>query len=789
MKTIKHTGGFTRLALLGLLCAGVFPLHAQVVETYAFTTNRVLPDGDAAGLMEVRNLNSAIANIASVKVKLHVVGEYNGDLYAYLRHGSGFTVLLNRVGRSSANSFGYSDNGIDVTFQAGAANGDIHLYQNVATPTAGSPLTGLWEPDGRTADPSTVANETARTATLASFNGLNAAGDWTLYLADIDSGGTNMLASWELEISGGVYPTFAWAPTDITYGTPLGSQQLDATFTYQGTNVSGTFSYTPAAGTVLNSGNAQQLAVTFTPADTASFLPITTNANVNVAKAALTLTANDTRRAYGVTNPVLAGAFSGVQNSDPLTASYTCSATTNSPIGPYAIVPAAGGDRLTNYNLTLVNGTLTVTQASLLVVATDAGRLYGQPNPTFTGTITGIKNNENITATYAASATPASPIGPYAIVPTPAGDTLSNYNVTLQNGTLTIGQAALTVTANDATRIFGAPNPTFTGTITGTQNGDTITATYDTTANATTPVGTYAIVPTPAGPQLANYTVTLNNGTLAITTASSAATLVSSANPAVPGATVTFTTTLSAVSPATGTPTGNVQFKIDGSNVGSPVALSGGVATYATSTLTHGNHTVAATYAGDGNFTGTSATLALDQNINTPPVAGADTIERYPTQGVKVRLSTLLANDTDADGDGLSISVANTSANSGSISISGDWVSYAPANNFTAADSFTYTISDGHGGTAVGTVTVAIKVDSDPAQNLAATLQANGTFLIQGSAIPGRTYHLQYSDSLSSPNWQSLSGATVTADAAGAFTYTDTPPQGTTTRYYRTVFP
>jgi hypothetical protein len=121
--------------------------------------------------------------------------------------------------------------------------------------------------------------------------------------------------------------------------------------------------------------------------------------------------------------------------------------------------------------------------------------------------------------------------------------------------------------------------------------------------------------------------------------------------------------------------------------------------------------------------------------------------------------------------------------------VSGSWVSYTPAEGFTSADMFTYTLSDGHGGSVIGTVTVALKVDNDPAQNLVATLLGDGTFSIVGSGIPGRTYRLQYSDSLTPATWQNLGVATVTADATGAFSYIDTPPGGTTVRYYRTVYP
>src|ERR1041385_2096551 len=63
-------------------------------------------------------------------------------------------------------------------------------------------------------------------------------------------------------------PTITWAtPTAITYGTALSSTQLNAT-----ASVAGTFVYTPAAATVLNTGT-QMLSVSFTPTDTTHFKP------------------------------------------------------------------------------------------------------------------------------------------------------------------------------------------------------------------------------------------------------------------------------------------------------------------------------------------------------------------------------------------------------------------------------------------------------------------------------------------------------------------------------------
>ena len=624
--------------VLLVLLAAVSPLllQAQTTESFTFTTNRLVPDGNFSGLSDVRTVTSAIGNISSLTVHLKVAGEFNGDLYAYLRHTNGFVVLLNRVGKATAadDDLGYGDSGFDVTFQTGATNGDIHDYQNVTTPADGSPLTGVWQPDGRDVDPTNVTDLTARSTSLTNFNGLNGAGEWTLYLADVESGGTNMLAQWSLDISGAATPTLTWTnPADITYGTALGGTQLNAAATYSSTNVPGTFTYSSPAGTILNAGNAQTISVTFTPTDTNSFLAVTTNIAINVAKAPLTITANDTNKIYGAALPAFTAAYTGFVNGD----------TTN--------------------NLTAL-------------------------------------------ATLATTATTTSAAGTYPITASNAGST--NYSFNYVDGVLTIGQSA------------------------------------------------------------------------------SSGVVVSSANPAIPGSNVTFTATISAVAPGVGTPSGTVNFRIDGSVAGSGT-LSGGVATFTTSSLALGTHTVVAEYAGDANFTGTTNALASNQVINTPPVAGDDSIERSATTGVKVRLSTLLANDSDADGDTLTPTVSTTSVNGATIRVSGGWVFYTPPAGFTNADSFTYTITDGRGGSAVATVSVTIKVDNSISQNLTVTPLGGNQYRIDGSGIPGRTYRLQYSDTTSPFVWQDISGGSVTADGVGRFQYTDTSTA--TMRFYRSVTP
>src|SRR5258708_39964515 len=79
----------------------------------------------------------------------------------------------------------------------------------------------------------------------------------------------------------------------------------------------------------------------------------------------------------------------------------------------YSIVPTLvdPGNKLGNYIVTSNNGKLTINPAPLAVTAADAGRLYGDYNPTFTGTITGIKNSDNNIGTASCTETVESSVG------------------------------------------------------------------------------------------------------------------------------------------------------------------------------------------------------------------------------------------------------------------------------------------------------------------------------------------------------------------------------------------
>jgi hypothetical protein len=104
-----------------------------------------------------------------------------------------------------------------------------------------------------------------------------------------------------------------------------------------------------------------------------------------------------------------------------------------------------------------------------------------------------------------------------SVIFTPTDTT--DYTTITQTVSLTVNKATLTVAAANASRVYNAANPTFTGTVTGAVNGDTFTESFTTTAVLSSPVGTYPITPTAAGANLANYTVVVNAGTLTVTQA------------------------------------------------------------------------------------------------------------------------------------------------------------------------------------------------------------------------------------------------------------------------------
>ncbi|MCX6895772.1 MAG: MBG domain-containing protein, partial [Verrucomicrobia bacterium] len=323
-------------------------------------------------------------------------------------------------------------------------------------------------------------------------------------------------------------PDLSWAtPTNIVYGTALGTNQNNAT-----SSLPGTFAYNPTNGTVLPAGT-NTLRVTFTPTDT-DYSNRTMTVSLVVTPAPLGITANSTNRIYGVTNPAFTYTASGFVNGD--TASVltgapvlTTSVTTNSPVGNYVITNTAGTLTATNYTLTFTNGTLTVNPRP---VALAGSRAYdGTTNAAYSLlTVTNIFGSDNLTLTSGTVGLASPNVGARAITSFGAlvlgGTAATNYTVTGATGSVTLTNTPLTITANNDSKIYGSVKTYGAGSTAfasgGLRNGETIgsvtiTAGGGTAANA--PAGNYTLTPSAAtGGTFAttNYSITYVNGTLTV---------------------------------------------------------------------------------------------------------------------------------------------------------------------------------------------------------------------------------------------------------------------------------
>ena len=442
---------------------------------------------------------------------------------------------------------------------------------------------------------------------------------------------------------------------------------------------------------------------------------------ISSATQTLTVAANNATRAYGAANPTFTGSITGAQNGDTFLENFSTTANTTSNVGSYPIVPSASGNNLSNYNVVIDDGTLTVTAAATTTtVSAPASTSYGSSitltatvtssagipagvatffngsNVLGTGTLNGSGvatlttstlpvGTDAITASYAASgnfagsnstatnvtvnqasqtitfpaiASRAYGSAPFAVSATSSAGSGFPVTITVQSGpavisggtvTLTgagpvvllatqagnadyssatatqsfqVTPAPLTVTANNATRVYNQANPVFSGTVTGAVGSDRFTETFSTTATTSSNAGSYPIVPAVIGPQ-SNYTITIVNGSLTVTTASTTTTLSAPASAAY-GTNVTLTAT---VTSSAGTPGGIVTFTSGATTIGTGTLNGSGVATLGTTTLPAGVDSITASYAATGNFAASSSAstsitiTAASQTITFSPIA------------------------------------------------------------------------------------------------------------------------------------------------------------------------
>ena len=257
--------------------------------------------------------------------------------------------------------------------------------------------------------------------------------------------------------------------------------------------------------------------------------------------------------------------------------------------------------------------------------------------------------------------TSAFAVGSHDISATYLGN--SNFNgSTSSTDSTTVNQASTTttITADPDTSVFGEYVILTASVAVTTPGAGTFTGSVQFFANGTTPLGN---VPLSGGTATLNtnglpagipaITAVYSGDTnfssstsaalpLTVNYANTQTTLNSSPNPAEFGQTITFTAVVAAVAPSAGTPSGTVYF-LDGSTQIGSATLSGDTATFTTSALTAGLHTLTARYGGVGGYNESTST-AVTQTVNH--VATTTTVSSAPNPSAYGQAVTLTATVT-----------------------------------------------------------------------------------------------------------------------------------------------
>ena len=385
-------------------------------------------------------------------------------------------------------------------------------------------------------------------------------------------------------------PVITWpTPAAIPYGTPLSSTQLDATATFNGTTVPGTFVYTPAAGTEPAVGT-DTLNVAFTPTDTTDYETATGSTTIVVQPDSTTTTLTNivTPIYYGqiVADTALETAVSngpaainvGVLNFyiDSVIACTLPANVAGTCPSPTGVGYNAGTHTIQSCYVDNVDGNFTGSCSQVYNVVV-------QPDPTsvlVTSSADPSSVNQAVTLT-------ATITDQYA---TAAG------TVQFFDGTLLIG----TGTANAQ----GAATLTVSNLIVGKHN---ITACFLASQNflgSCSPNFLQLVTLVPTGPLA---TVTL---------------LTSSANPSIIGQAVTFAASVATTGAFVSIPAGTLTF-YDGTTVLNSTTLdANGNASFTTSTLTVGTHPITAVYTGNAVTATSTSTVVQQVVLTTLPSAG-----------------------------------------------------------------------------------------------------------------------------------------------------------------------
>ena len=364
------------------------------------------------------------------------------------------------------------------------------------------------------------------------------------------------------------------------------------------------------------------------------------NGALTVSQASLTITASSTGKVYGGTTSFAGTEFttSGLQNSDAVTSvtltSAGAAATAAVAGSPYDIVPSAAvGTGLDNYAITYDNGALTVSKATATISVTPYSVTYDGSAHTAVGTATGVLN-ESLSSELVLSGTTHTSAGSTNDTWT-FSDTAGNYNDATGTASDLIGTAAVSVTADPQTKVYGDPDPAFTYANTSLIGTDAFTGSLS--RDAGEGMGVYAITQgnLTAG---SNYAISFTGASLTISAAN-----VSGNNTQVAISNSSTNTTISLSS-------GSSNTTLNVSDVYDNTTFTATLPQITVNTSTSAGNIIVSIPAGD-TVTGSSdwnGTLGLPEVISAPSAGPTNSGTNSVSEVVEVGLPSVQLNFSSA---------------------------------------------------------------------------------------------------------------------------------------------
>ena len=675
---------------------------------------------------------------AGASTSSFIVGDYSGSSWTYPTVGTKTSTSTQATGLTGFGDFALGEY-LGITTTTLASNANPSVYGQSVTLTA-------------------TVTPGAATGTVTFKDGATTLGTGTL------SGGTATYSTSALSVAG--HSLTAVYGGDATYRTSTSStltQTVNAASTttavVSGTNPSVfgqsvTFTATvaavaPGAGTLTGTVTFKDGAITLGTGTLSGGTATYSTSALSVASHSITAvyggdgnfttstssTLTQTVNAAGTTTSLASNANPSVfGQSVTLTATVTPSAATGTVTFKDGATTLGTGT-LSGGNATFSTSALTVAGHSLTAVYGGDASYGTSTSSTLTQTV-----NQASTTTAVVSGTNPSVFGQSV-----------TFTATVAAAAPGAGAPGGTVTFKDGASTLG------TGTL---SSG---TATYSTSALS---VAGHSITAVYGGD--GNFTTSTSSSlTQTVNAASTTTAVVSSLNPSNYGQSVTFTATVSAMAPGAGAPSGTVTFK-DGVTVLGSVALAGGTADLAVSSLGPGSHSISAEYGGDGDFAGSSASLSQTVEQNSTGTALAASPASPSVHGQNV---TLTATVTPSAATG-TVTFKDGVTTLGTGTLSGGTATYSTTALAVGSHSFTavYEGDSSHAGStssaesyAVDPAATSTALSTNPNPSVtgeSVTLTATVAAVAPGAGTPAGT--VTFYDGATSLGAGSLSGGTAT---------------------------